>query len=125
MKIAGTVARYLLGLMFFVFGLNSFLQFIPQGPPMPGNAGVFVNVLMAAHYFYGVGTVMAVNCWLTMPAARVAARHAATARLCRLSRQAAAKPEPHNPSNAISPGIPCATSASKNMLCGDSWAKFG
>lgn len=60
MKIAATIARYLLGLMFFVFGLNSFLQFIPQGPPQPGNAGAFVNVLMAAHYFYGVGAVMVI-----------------------------------------------------------------
>jgi putative oxidoreductase len=60
MKIVAMIARYLLGLMFFVFGINSFLHFIPQGPPQPGNAGVFVGVLMAAHYFYAVGAVMAI-----------------------------------------------------------------
>jgi hypothetical protein len=60
MKIVAAIARSLLGLMFLVFGLNSFLHFIPPGPPQPGNAGAFVNVLMAAHYFYGVGAVMAI-----------------------------------------------------------------
>ena len=33
MKIASIVARYLLGLMFTVFGLNGFLNFIHQPPP--------------------------------------------------------------------------------------------
>ena len=34
MKIASIIARYLLGLMFTVFGLNGFLNFIPQPPPV-------------------------------------------------------------------------------------------
>ena len=33
MKIASIVARYLLGLIFTVFGLNGFLNFIHQPPP--------------------------------------------------------------------------------------------
>ena len=33
MKIVASVARYLLGIMFTVFGLNGFLQFIHQPPP--------------------------------------------------------------------------------------------
>ena len=33
MKIASMASRYLLGLMFTVFGLNGFLHFIPQPPP--------------------------------------------------------------------------------------------
>lgn len=33
MKIVSIVARYLLGLMFMVFGLNGFLNFIHQPPP--------------------------------------------------------------------------------------------
>jgi hypothetical protein len=49
MKIASTVARYLLGILFTVFGLNGFLQFIPAAP-MPGLAGQFVTVLVASHY---------------------------------------------------------------------------
>ena len=61
MRIVAAIARYLLGLMFVVFGSNSFLHFFPSGPPMPGNAGIFANVLMAAHYFYAVGAVMVIS----------------------------------------------------------------
>lgn len=41
MKIAATIARYLLGLMFTVFGLNDFLSFIPMGPMPPGRPVTF------------------------------------------------------------------------------------
>jgi len=54
-KIAATVARYLLGLMFLVFGLNSFLFFIPTGPMPAGPAGQFATVMMATHYTQAVG----------------------------------------------------------------------
>lgn len=33
MKIAAIISRYLLGLLFAVFGLNGFLHFIPESPP--------------------------------------------------------------------------------------------
>jgi putative oxidoreductase len=49
MKIASTIARYLLGLMLTVFGLNGFLNFIPV-TAMPPLAGQFFGVLMASHY---------------------------------------------------------------------------
>jgi hypothetical protein len=49
MKIIATVARYLLGIMFTVFGLNGFLNFIPP-MPMPPLAGQFFGVLLASHY---------------------------------------------------------------------------
>jgi hypothetical protein len=50
MKIAALVARLLLGLVFLVFGLNGFLQFIPA-PPLPGGlAGQFITVLFQSHY---------------------------------------------------------------------------
>jgi len=49
MKIASTVARYLLGILFTVFGLNGFLNFIPP-MPMPPMAGQFFGVLLASHY---------------------------------------------------------------------------
>ena len=39
MKIATTIARYLLGLMFLVFGSNMFLNFIPVGQMPAGLAG--------------------------------------------------------------------------------------
>ena len=44
-----TVARVLLGLVFFVFGLNGFLDFIPPPPDMdPANPGVVFGVAMKA-----------------------------------------------------------------------------
>jgi uncharacterized membrane protein YphA (DoxX/SURF4 family) len=48
MKIAVTVVRYLLGLMLFVFGLNGFLNFIPQPPP-PSYGGEFLGALVAGN----------------------------------------------------------------------------
>jgi len=61
MKIAAMIARYLLGLMFLVFGSNMFLHFIPMGPMPPGVAGQFSAALFAAHYFYVVGALMVVS----------------------------------------------------------------
>jgi putative oxidoreductase len=49
MKIASLVARYLLGFIFLVFGLNGFLHFIPTPPP-PGVAGDFMIALFQSHY---------------------------------------------------------------------------
>jgi hypothetical protein len=49
MKIAGTIARYLLGIIFLVFGANGFLHFIPLPPP-PGLAGQFMGALFASHF---------------------------------------------------------------------------
>lgn len=50
MKIASTIARYLLGVIFLVFGLNGFLHFIPMPLP-PGVAGQFFMALGVSHYF--------------------------------------------------------------------------
>ena len=44
MRIAGLIARILLGFMFTVFGLNGFLHFLHM-PPMPGLAGQYMAVL--------------------------------------------------------------------------------
>jgi putative oxidoreductase len=43
------VARYLLGVIFTVFGLNFFLHFLPT-PPLAGPAGSFVAALVASGY---------------------------------------------------------------------------
>ena len=57
MKIAALIARFLLGLVFFVFGLNGFLQFIPA-PPLPtGTTGQFVGALFASHFVFVVAAV--------------------------------------------------------------------
>ncbi len=60
MRIVVIVARILLGLMFFVFGLNPFLKFIPT-PPMSGAAGDFLGAMINSHYVYLVGGVQVVS----------------------------------------------------------------
>jgi hypothetical protein len=50
MKIASLIARYLLGFIFLVFGLNGFLHFIPMPPPT-GVAGQFMGAIFASHLF--------------------------------------------------------------------------
>ncbi len=54
MKTATLIARYLLGFMFVVFGLNGFLHFIPQPPPPAGLAMQYLTVLSASHYMVPV-----------------------------------------------------------------------
>jgi putative oxidoreductase len=49
MKIASTIARYLLGVIFLVFGLNGFLNFIPMPPPT-GTAAQFMGALFVSHF---------------------------------------------------------------------------
>ena len=49
MSKAIVAARIVLGLIFFVFGLNGFLGFIPQ-PPMEGGAAAFMGALAATGY---------------------------------------------------------------------------
>jgi uncharacterized membrane protein YphA (DoxX/SURF4 family) len=51
MKVAVIIARVLLGLVFFVFGLNGFLHFMPNPPPTPA-AGAFFGALLATHYMF-------------------------------------------------------------------------
>lgn len=57
MKIATIIARILLGLAFTIFGLNFFLNFIPQPPPPPGIAGDFIKVFAVSHFLYAVGAM--------------------------------------------------------------------
>ncbi len=45
------VVRILLGLLFFVFGLNGFLNFMPA-PPMTGPAADFAGALAATGYMF-------------------------------------------------------------------------
>ena len=51
MRTASVIARYLAGVIFFVFGLNGFLNFIPLPPP-GGIAGQFMGALYASHYLW-------------------------------------------------------------------------
>ena len=54
MKVAILIVRLLLGLVFFVFGLNAFLHFIPAELPS-GMAGEYVKILIQSHYVLFVG----------------------------------------------------------------------
>lgn len=48
---ATSAARLALGLMFAVFGLNGFLNFLPMPPP-EGAAGAFMGALAATGYMF-------------------------------------------------------------------------
>jgi putative oxidoreductase len=57
MRITSMIARYLLGLMFTVFGLNGFLQFIHQPPPPDPVAMQFLIAVSTSHFaafFFGL-----------------------------------------------------------------------
>ena len=55
------IARFLLGLILVVFGLNGFLNFIPQGPLPTGPAGQFMGALVVSHYFWLVAAIHIVS----------------------------------------------------------------
>ena len=62
-----TIARVLLGLPLFVFGLNGFLNFIPQPKtPLPEGAVAFATALMATGYMMQLigGTMLVVGALL-------------------------------------------------------------
>ena len=50
MKLASTISRYLLGVMFAVFGANGFLSFIKQPPPSTEQAIQFLTVVVSSHF---------------------------------------------------------------------------
>jgi putative oxidoreductase len=60
MKIFTTIARVLLGLLFFVFGLNGFLQFIKQPPPT-GVALQFLGALIVSREFAVIFAIQVVG----------------------------------------------------------------
>jgi putative oxidoreductase len=57
MRVAVMIVRLLLGLIFFVFGLNGFLHFIPMGPMPTGLAGQYTGALMQSHYIVFVAAL--------------------------------------------------------------------
>ena len=50
MKYVFVIARVLLGLVFTVSGLNTFLHLFPNHP-LPGLAGEFMGALLGSHYY--------------------------------------------------------------------------
>jgi hypothetical protein len=53
MKTVSAIARYLAGVIFRVFGMNGFLNFISLPPP-GGIAGQLMSALYASHYLWGI-----------------------------------------------------------------------
>jgi len=63
MKIASVIARYLIALVFVVFGLNGFLHFIPMPPPKGLAAQQFGGAIFMSHYWvviFGIQVIGAV-----------------------------------------------------------------
>lgn len=52
-RLAPTAARIGFGVVFLVFGLNGFLQFLPQ-PQLPGAAGAFLGALGETGYMFPI-----------------------------------------------------------------------
>ena len=78
MRIASVIARYLAGLIFLVFGLNGFLNFIPLPPP-GGIAGQFMGALYVSHYLWVIfafqviaGVLLLVNRYVPLAVAILA-----------------------------------------------------
>lgn len=61
MRIVTLIARLLLGLIFFVFGLNGFLNFLDKGPMPQGLAGQFIGALIQSHYFWVIGALQVIG----------------------------------------------------------------
>ena len=60
MKILNSISRFLLGLIFLVFGLNGFLHFIPMPPPS-GVAGQFLGSMFVTKYLVFVFAIQLIG----------------------------------------------------------------
>lgn len=55
MKIVAAIARYLLGLVFLIFGSNMLFHFLPNPPLPPGPMADFSLAMAKSHYTVAVG----------------------------------------------------------------------
>lgn len=60
MRVLTLIARLLLGVLFLVFGLNGFLNFLSMGPPPSGLAGQFIGALFVSHYYWAIAALQVV-----------------------------------------------------------------
>jgi uncharacterized membrane protein YphA (DoxX/SURF4 family) len=60
------IARILLGLIFFSFGLIGLLNLIPPPPDLPARLQTFNNGLMAAGYFFPFLKIVETTCGLLL-----------------------------------------------------------
>lgn len=60
MRIAATISRILLGLIFLIFGLNLYLHFLKMPPP-EGQAAAFMGAMFSSGYMYAVAAFQVVG----------------------------------------------------------------
>jgi hypothetical protein len=60
MKILTNISRFLLSLIFLIFGLNGFLHFIPMPPPS-GVAGQFLGAMFVSKYLLVVSGLQVIS----------------------------------------------------------------
>jgi putative oxidoreductase len=60
MKIAATIARILLGVIFIFFGSNILFPFLPHPPMPPGPMADYSNALLVTHYILPIGIIQVV-----------------------------------------------------------------
>jgi len=78
MRTASVIARYLVGVIFLVIGLNGFLNFLPFPPP-GGVAAQFMGALYVSHYLWVIfafqvvaGVLLLVNRYVPLAVAVLA-----------------------------------------------------
>ena len=78
MRIVSTIARYLAGVIFLVFGLNGFLNFIHMPPPQ-GVAAQFMGALYVSHFLWVIfafqvipGVLLLINRYVPLAVAMLA-----------------------------------------------------
>jgi putative oxidoreductase len=65
MKIASVIARFLLGLIFLVFGLNGFFHFLSMPAPT-GVAGQFMGALFVSHFLIVIFVIQLISAVLLL-----------------------------------------------------------
>lgn len=58
--------RIIFGLVFFIFGLNGFFDFLPKTPPPQGIAGEYIAALIKTGYFWPLLKGCEVTCGLAI-----------------------------------------------------------
>jgi putative oxidoreductase len=65
MKITAVIARFLLGLIFLVFGLNGFFHFLSMPAPT-GVAGQFMGALFVSHFLTAIFAIQLIGAVLLL-----------------------------------------------------------
>ncbi|NBX16684.1 MAG: DoxX family membrane protein [Proteobacteria bacterium] len=63
---ATKAVRIILGLIFVVFGINYFYEFLPPQPPPQGIAGEYISALLKTGYFFPVLKVCEISCGIAL-----------------------------------------------------------